>query len=116
MSSLALYKALTSAGADEQAARSAADDVADKGNLATRTDIAELKGEIAELRMELKGEIAELRMEVKSEIAELRMEVKSEIAELGTELKGDIGGIYRHMWSMAAGLVTTMVVLRLFDA
>ena len=90
MSSVALYKALTSAGADEREARAAADDVADKGNIATR-------GDIAELRAELKGDIAEL---------------KGDIAVL----KGDIGGIYRHMWFMAAGLVAIMVTLRLFDA
>ena len=101
MSSIALYKALTSAGADEREARAAADDVADKGNIATRADIAELRADIAELRTELKTDIAELRTELKGDIA---------------TLKGDVGGIYRHMWFMAAGLVAIMVTLRLFDA
>ena len=90
MSSVALYKALTSAGADEREARAAADDVAAKGNIATRADIVELRAEIAALRTELKGDIA--------------------------TLKGDVGGIYRHMWFMATGLVAIMVTLRLFDA
>ena len=51
MSSVALYKALIGAGASEDDARVAADDVADRENLATKHDIATL-------RVELKGDIA----------------------------------------------------------
>ena len=51
MSSVALYKALIGAGASEDDARAAADDVADRENLATKHDIAAL-------RAELKGDIA----------------------------------------------------------
>lgn len=51
MSSVALYKALIGAGAREDNAHTAADDVADRENPATKHDIpapkAELKGDIA---------------------------------------------------------------------
>jgi len=65
-----------------------------EAELATKSDLRLLKGElktdIAELRTELKGDISELRTELKTDIAELRAEFKSEIAELRTELKDDI--------------------------
>ncbi|MCG6551821.1 MAG: hypothetical protein L7F77_05795 [Candidatus Magnetominusculus sp. LBB02] len=44
--------------------------------LATKADIAELKGEIKELRAELKGEINELRAEMRGENKALRLEQK----------------------------------------
>lgn len=60
-------------------------------DLATRSDLAELRSgirlEIAELRAELKAEIAELRADLKAEIAELRAELKAEIAELRAEMR-----------------------------
>ena len=52
-----------------------------------RGEMAELRGEMAELRAELKGEMAELRVELKGEMAELRVELKGEMAEL----RGEIG-------------------------
>ena len=58
-------------------------------DLATKGDIAGVRGEIATLRTELKGEIATLRTEVKGEIATLRTELKGDSASLRTELKSD---------------------------
>ena len=64
------------------------------GELATKANLAELKGElrteIAELKGELKTEIADLRSELRTEIADLRSELKTEIADLRSELKADI--------------------------
>ena len=44
-------------------------------DVARRGDIAELRGEMAELRAELKSEMAELGTELRAEVAELRSEV-----------------------------------------
>ena len=59
-------------------------------NLVTKTEfhkeIAEIRMDIAELRLELKQDIAELRSELKQDIAELRSENKQDIAELRTEI------------------------------
>jgi flagellar motility protein MotE (MotC chaperone) len=59
-------------------------------DLATRSDLGELRSgirlEIAELRAELKADIAELRAKLKTEIAELRAELRAEIADLRAEI------------------------------
>jgi ribosomal protein L29 len=63
--------------------------------LASKADIADLRGElktdISELRGELKSDISELRGELKTDISELRGELKTEIGELRGELKTEIG-------------------------
>ena len=41
------------------------------GDIATKTDLAVLRGEISELRADLRGEIAQVRGEIKSSHAEL---------------------------------------------
>ena len=72
-----LYKALKAVGVDDALATQAARSISEE--LATKSDIAELraatKTDIAELRTELKTEMAELRAEVKTDIAELRSEI-----------------------------------------
>jgi len=50
----------------------------DPERVATKEDLAEVRGEIAEVRSELRGEIAELR----GEIADVRAELRGEIAEV----------------------------------
>ena len=64
-----------------------------KLNIATKTDITQLKGEIAELRSEVKDEITGLH----EEIAELRGEMKDEIAALRGEMKGEIAALRGEM-------------------
>jgi glutathione S-transferase len=66
---------------------------ASQGDLATKTDLAGVRTEIAGLKTELKTElagvgteIAEFRTELKSEIAGARGELRSEIAGVGTEI------------------------------
>ncbi|MCI0599608.1 MAG: CCDC90 family protein [Beijerinckiaceae bacterium] len=58
-------------------------------DLATKADVAVLRGEIAGVKAELKTDIAEVRAELKSEIAG----VKAEIAGVRAELKTDIAGV-----------------------
>ncbi len=66
-------------------------EAAEGADLATRSDLAELRSEIkfdlAELRAELKAAIAELRAELKAELAELRVELRAEIAAVRAEMR-----------------------------
>lgn len=69
-------------------------------NVATKTDMAQLRTEMADLRAELRTEMADLRAELKTEMADLRAEVKTEIAgihgkllELKTDLIFKLGGL-----------------------
>lgn len=50
--------------------------------LATKTDIALLKAEMADLRSELKTEMADLRSELKVEMAELKRDLTRSVATM----------------------------------
>ena len=88
MSEIALYNALTKLGLNHDEAKEAVADVASSKNVATKTDIIELKAETkADIRdMATKADIAELKVEVKTEIAELKSDFKSEMAKLETRM------------------------------
>ena len=75
--------------------------------LATRTDVSELKAEIADLRTEMKTEIAELRTELRTEIAEVR----TEIAELRTELKTDIAELRTEIADLRGELLKWFIAI-----
>lgn len=55
-------------------------------NIATKTDMAQLRTEMAELRTELKSEMAELRVELKTEMSDLRGELRAEIAAININM------------------------------
>ena len=55
-------------------------------HLATKADIAEVKGEIASTKAEVKGEITSTKAEVKGEITSLRSWVAGDLAVLGIVL------------------------------
>jgi hypothetical protein len=55
-------------------------------DLATKSDIGELRAEMAELRSELKGDMADLRVELKGEMTELRIELHDRLAGLAPRL------------------------------
>jgi hypothetical protein len=96
---------------------------ASQGDLATKTDLAGVRTEIAGLKTELKTElagvgteIAELRTEFKSEIASARGELRSEIAgggteiaELKTELKTEIDSVRAELKADNAELRTELI-------
>ena len=71
---LKLAHRLESAGFTHEQADGAAAALAEtfSGEIATKSDIAELKGEIAALRAEVKGDIAKLGGDLRGEIASLR--------------------------------------------
>ncbi len=83
---LKLSRRLEQAGFTRDQAVGAAEALADaiSGDLATKADIAELRGEIATIGAELRSEIAELRTESRSGVTGVRAEFRSEIAALRT--------------------------------
>ena len=52
-----------------------------------------------------KADIAEVRTTTKADIAELRAEMKTDIAQLRAEMADQFSILYRHLWSMAIGIV-----------
>ena len=79
--------------------------------VATKTDMAELKSElkteIAAVKSELKLEIADLRSELKSDLAELRSEiagVKLDVAQLKSETKAEIA-VLKHELLVKSGAI-----------
>ena len=98
------------------------------GSVATKADIAELSGEIKEVRGELKaqgerldGKITAEIAELSGEIKEVRSELSGEIKEVRGELKADIAGlngrinlIYWMLGVSVAGIVS--LVIKAFTA
>ncbi len=87
------------------------------GSVATKADIAELSGEIKEVRGELKAQGERLDGKITAEIAELSGEIK----EVRGELKADIAGlngrinlIYWMLGVSVAGIVS--LVIKAFTA
>ena len=52
-----------------------------------------------------KADIAEVRTTTKTDIAQLRAEMKTDIAQLRAEMADQFSILYRHLWSMAIGIV-----------
>ena len=70
-----VYDAFISAGVADEQATAAARTIPSSAELATKSDIAEL-------RAEFKSEISEFRAEFKSEISELRADTRSNLKDL----------------------------------
>ena len=103
-----VYDAFRSAGVSDEQATAAALAVPPRDELATKTDIAELRTEFAELRMEVKTDIAELR----TEFAELRTEVKTDIGELRADTRCDMKDLemrMTHRFYAAIGLAVAAI-------
>ena len=66
-------------------------------DLATKQDLAELRGDMEQLRTELKGEIEQLRTELKGDMAQLRGELTGDMEQLRTEFKGDMAQLRGEM-------------------
>ena len=80
-----------------------------------RTEMAELRGELradnATLRGEMTTDNAKLRGELKDEISNLRSELKDEIGSLRGELKGEIGSLRGELKDDIAALDTRVGAL-----
>jgi hypothetical protein len=97
---LRLYEQAREAYGDDAASTLMAGLSWDTDQLATRDDLALLRGD-------LRSEMAELRGELRSEMAELRGELRSEMAELRGEmgeLRGDMGGLRGEMGELRGGM------------
>ena len=98
-------KTLTQAGFAPPQAEAITDTIraAFSDSVATKTDIAELRAEMAALRTELKGDLAELR----TDMAGLRTEIQA--VEMRTAERFE--ALYKHLWLGAAGMVATIAAL-----
>jgi hypothetical protein len=94
---------LEASGMVASVAAGAAEALADAltgSDLATKSDLAELRGEIAGLRSDLAGKTTELR----SEIAAVRTDLRSEIATVRTELRSEIATVRTKLAAVKADL------------
>ena len=94
MSSTALYKAIIEAGASEDSATRAAEDViqvSQLDQLATKTDIAEVRSEIALLRNDMTSQIGSLRNDMTAEIGSLRSDMADRESRL---IKWMVGSLF----------------------
>jgi hypothetical protein len=107
---LKFANSLTDAGMDRRQAEALvqglgemeASDLATKSDIfEVRAEIAGVKGEIADLRGELRTEIAG----VKGEIADLRAELRTEIAGVKGEIALLRGEMFRFLYMHAMGVV-----------
>jgi hypothetical protein len=87
-----LYRALKAAGVDDDLAQEAARSVIGVDQisaLSTKTDVAEVKADLAELRAASKADIAE----VKADLAAMRAATKADMVELRAATKTDIAEV-----------------------
>lgn len=78
-----VYDAFRSAGVSDEQAAAAALAIPPRDELATKTDVGNLRTEFTTL----KSDFAKHRNEVKADIAELRAEVKSDITGLRSDVR-----------------------------
>ena len=95
---------------------------AERGDLATRSDIALLRADMAEAKAELRTEIAELRTdiaELRTEIAGVKNNLQTEITRVRTEINGvkndlqtEITKVKKDMFWMKAigGTIVTLLL------
>ena len=120
MSSTALYKAFIEAGASEDGATKAAEDIVQVSQLpqlATKTDIAILKSdieavrsEIAIMRSEIAADIGSLRSNVTADIGSLRSDVTADIGSLRSDVTADIGSLRSNVTADIGSLRSDVTV------
>ena len=79
------------------------------GSVATKADIAELSGEIKEVRSELSGEIKAQGERLDGEIKAIRTELSGEIKSVRTELIGKMNLLYWMLGVTGAGVMSLVV-------
>ena len=109
-------KALTQAGFAAPQAEAITDTIREAftESVATKTDVAELRADIAELETRvttdvagLKADIAELETRVTTDVAGL----KANMASLEARMAERFEGLYKHLWIGALGMVTAITAL-----
>ncbi len=103
---------LTTAGFPEEQADAVVDTLAGafSDTVATKADMAEVRGELAEV----KAEIASLSAATKADIAALEAATKSDIAEVKAEIANLRAEMFRALWIQGGGIVALIVGLLKF--
>ena len=90
-------------------------DMAAAGDVATKQDVKDLRGEIGTLRTEMQHEFAAVRSEMHEIEARLRIEMQSEGNKLRAELHREIAAVRADMgsfaWKVAGLLVAQAAVI-----
>lgn len=113
---LAYIDRLKAAGIDEKHARAHAEglDQALREEVATKSDIASVKAEIAELRADTKADIAAVKVEiasVRADITELRADTKADITELRADTRAEIARMETSLIKWFVGTAIAMVTI-----
>ncbi len=100
-------KRLTDSGFTERQAETLAEEHVAllNANLATKTDVAEIKAGTETLRQETRANIEALRQETRAGIEALRQETKADIEILRQETKADIARIEAKVESLKVALL-----------
>ncbi len=110
---LAYVDRLQAAGMGEREARALAEglDQALREEVATRTDVAAVRSDLAEVKSGLAADIAAVRTELKGDIAAVRTELKGDIAAVRIELKGDIAAVKTELKADIAAVKSDLVAV-----
>ena len=85
-----MYKALVEAGASEDTAKQAVEDLPSGGELATKSDLAQLEAllgaDIAQLETRLGADIAQLEARLGADITQLETRLGADIAQLKVDI------------------------------
>jgi hypothetical protein len=91
-----------------------------KDTLATKHDIAELRGELNKLAAELRGEMAALAADLRGEMvtlgAQLRVEIETARSDLRAEIHRSASGITRQMYTAILGQLAVLLGFAYFFA
>ena len=102
----AAVKRLQNAGADERLAEAV---VATCGSMLNEN--VATKSDIADLRATTKSDIVELRADLKNDLVELRATTKSDIAELRARVDSVADAIQTNRWISTIGFTVIAIVL-----
>lgn len=80
-------------------------------HLATKADIAELRGEIAGVQTRLSGEIVGVQTGLSGEIASIRTELRTEIANVRVEIAAVENRLLFRLGGLAVALFTVGVAV-----
>jgi uncharacterized phage infection (PIP) family protein YhgE len=82
-------------------------------DLATKTDIHDVKAEIEQLRLSTKADIEQLRLSTKADIEQLRLSTKADIEQAKTELRAEIQDVKAGMEQLRLATKADIEQLRL---
>jgi len=111
-----IVKDLEDAGASQELAKAVVRAIADKtiAELATKSDLAELRADLAEVRatMATKDELAETRETLRAEITSLRaiMATKDELAETRESLRAEMASLELRLTEKMSAMFTKVII------